>query len=123
MIGKQVQAVAGSSSAASSSAAPCDDAIERTPRQRFELVYAEYRVLIQSFLESCKGGPLAWPPLSVLQDQLRMEQVDAREKILRDDLRAGNELPCLSAALKDASAVVKLLGEPSVPAWLRERAC
>ena len=93
-----------------------------TPRQRFESVHAEYKVLIQSFLESCKGGPLSWPPLSVLQDQLRMEQVDAREKILRDDLRAGNELPSLSVALKDATAVVKLLGEPSVPAWLRERA-
>ena len=93
-----------------------------TPAEQFYVIDARSGQRIKWSSIRCKGGPLAWPPLSVLQDQLRMEQVDAREKILRDDLRAGNELPSLSVALKDATAVVKLLGEPSVPAWLRERA-
>ena len=88
------------------------------PRARFDAIRGAYREHIARFVTRCKGGALAWPPLSVLQDQLRMEQVDAREKILRDDLKAGRPLPPLSEGLKDAAAVVKLLGAPTVPPWL-----
>ena len=90
----------------------------RPPSQRFESVHGGYRTALEAFLAACKGGALAWAPFSVLQDQLRMEQVDAREKLLRDEMKAGRELPALSEALRDARAAVALLGERSVPEWL-----
>lgn len=87
-------------------------------RRRFDAIRAQFGVSIGEFVASCKGGALAWPPLSVLQDQLRMEQVDARERLLRDEVLNGRELPPLSEALKDAGAVVGLLGAQSAPEWL-----
>ena len=87
-------------------------------RRRFDAIRSQFGGSIGAFVAGCKGGALAWPPLSVLQDQLRMEQVDARERLLRDEVLSGRELPALSEALKDAGAVVALLGVQSAPEWL-----
>ena len=54
----------------------------------------------------------------VLQDQLRMEQVDTREKILRTELKSGAALPDISAPIKEASALVKVFGDQPVPTWV-----
>ena len=45
-------------------------------------------------------------------------QVDAREKMLRDELLGGQELPSISEAIKDAAALVALLGAHA-PQWVR----
>ena len=93
----------------------------RAPRARFDAIHAKCRDLIVDFVGRCQGGALAWPPLVVLQDGLRMEQVDAREKLLRDELKAGHELPSVTERMQDADAFIRLLGAESAPAWLLER--
>ena len=89
-----------------------------TPRQRFDEIHAKFEELVLRFAGTCKGGSLAWQPLVVLQDQLRMEQVDAREKILSDDLKKGVLLPSLSPPVKDAKVLLGLFGSRPVPAWV-----
>ena len=92
----------------------------RRPRERFEAVCAECRRLLVAFVAGAAGGALAWPAFVVLQDQIRMEQVDAREKILRDELLSGVELPPLSQSARDPAALAQLLrgAEAPVPEWL-----
>ena len=89
-------------------------------RARFEAIRDEFGPLVRLYLSRCQGGALSWAPFVLLQDQLRMEQVDAREKLLRDDLVAGRSLPPVSEPVKDAEALARLCGESAVPAWLRE---
>jgi hypothetical protein len=89
-----------------------------TPRQRFDAVYVKFAELVVRFATRSKGGTLAWQPLVVLQDQLRMEQVDTREKILRTELKSGAALPDISAPIKEASALVKVFGDQPVPTWV-----
>ena len=89
-----------------------------TPRQRFNAVYVKFAELVVRFATRSKGGTLAWQPLVVLQDQLRMEQVDTREKILRTELKSGAALPDISAPIKEASALVKVFGDQPVPTWV-----
>ena len=69
-------------------------------------------------MSRCAGGSLAWGALMKMQEDLRMEQVSAREVIMRKELKDGQPLPPLSEMLNDASALVALLGEQA-PAWLR----
>lgn len=92
----------------------------RAPRARFDAIYARCREVVADFVGRCQGGSLAWQPLVVLQDGLRMEQVDAREKLLRDELKAGHELPSVSERMKDADAFIRLLGAQTAPTWLLE---
>jgi hypothetical protein len=89
-------------------------------RARFDAIRDEFGPLVRLYLSRCQGGALSWAPFVLLQDQLRMEQVDAREKLLRDDLVAGRSLPPVSEPVKDAEALARLCGESAVPAWLRE---
>lgn len=98
-----------------------DGATAAPPRERFERIQARLDALLLEFLSECKGGSLAWQPLIVLQDHLRMEQIDARERILRDELKAGRPLPPISEARKDAAAVAELLRREAraVPEWLQ----
>lgn len=79
-----------------------------------------YYDVVRRYIARCKGGSLAWHPFVVLQDQLRMEQVDAREKILRADLFSGAELPSIVEPAKSARALVARLGSTSrqLPEWL-----
>ena len=86
------------------------------PRARFEAIRAKCRELVAAFVDHCQGGALAWPPLVVLQDGLRMEQVDAREKLLRDELKAGLDLPSVTDRMQDADAFIRFLGTESTPA-------
>jgi len=89
------------------------------PREQFVAVYAKFSDLVVEFITGCKGGALAWQSFLKLQENLRLEQAYAREKILRADLVAGNELPEISGAL-DAKAVATHFGVKSLPApeWL-----
>ena len=89
-------------------------------RARFDAIRDEFGPLVRLYLSRCQGGALSWAPFVLLQEQLRMEQVDAREKLLRDDLVAGRSLPPVSEPVKDAVALARLCGESAVPAWLRE---
>ena len=80
-----------------------------------------YGGLVLEFLRRSKGGPLAWATFMTLQEHLRMEQINAREQILRDELIGGHGLPGISELAKDAKALMVLLGEDlpaEVPAWL-----
>jgi len=88
----------------------------KTPRQRFDAIHSQHNEFVVQFIIRSRGGSLAWAPFIVLQEQLRMEQVDAREKLLRDDLKVGKPLPSISESLKGA-ALIQRLGE-AAPAWL-----
>jgi hypothetical protein len=97
-----------------------------SPQERFQSTQTKYTALLVDYVCKCQGGSLAWQPFVVLQDQLRMEQVDAREKLLRADLKEGKPLPPISESARDAKALLalvrgvggELLGGRSVPDWL-----
>ena len=91
-----------------------------SPRARFDAIHRKYREIVICFLRGSKGGTLGWTPFMKLQEHMRMEQLDAREKILRDALLKREELPSLSALVSDASALVAMLAgdESSLPQWL-----
>jgi len=91
----------------------------QTPRQRFESIRAKHPELVADFIGRCQGGSLAWKPLMALQEDLCMEQLRAREELLRDELRGGKELPQVSHALRDAQALASMLETRPVPEWLR----
>jgi hypothetical protein len=90
----------------------------RDARARFDEIRAEYEAAVRAFFGQCVGGPLAWGAFVKLQEDLRIEQVSAREQLLRDEVRSGSELPELSRSLKEARAVARLLGERDAPSWL-----
>ena len=94
----------------------------RPPLERFEATRERHYDVLAEYVAACQGGPLAWQPFVVLQDQLRMEMVDGREKILRDDLVAGHELPSLVPSAKDAKGLLALLGTRPTPGWLMQLA-
>ena len=90
----------------------------RPARERFVSIRDQCHAILASYLERSRGGALAWQHFLVLQDYLRMEQVDTREKLLRDELLGGQTLPDLSVAAKEAESLVRLLGPARVPAWV-----
>lgn len=94
------------------------EASEPEPHARFDAIRTQHAELLRQYLARCQGGALAWQPFLVLQDHMRMEQVDAREKLLNADLKAGNELPEISEMLRDAAVVAQRLGVPVALAWL-----
>jgi hypothetical protein len=89
-----------------------------TSHARFDAIVARYHQVVAEYVSRCAGGSLAWGALMKMQEDLRMEQVSAREVIMRKELKDGQPLPPLSEMLNDASALVALLGEQA-PAWLR----
>ena len=92
------------------------------PHARFAAISTRYDELIVQFIGRCVGGSLAWPHFVKLQEMTRMEQLDAREKILREDVLAGKPLPPIAELLKDAAALVAVLGPRAAPAWLQSLA-
>ena len=89
--------------------------------ERFDATHSRLRALIDEFLAKSAGGSLAWAALSVLQDQLRMAQVDAREKLFRQELKEGKELPhlCEPGRTPEALVSILVLEKRAVPEWLR----
>lgn len=92
----------------------------RTPRQAFDAIHKKHPALIGAFLDDSRGGALGWGPLMKLQEDLCMEQLRAREELLRPEMRSGKSLPAVSEPLRDAGAFGSLaqsLGAP-LPRWL-----
>jgi len=90
------------------------------PLECFDNTHRKFSEVVDDFLVRCRGGSLAWAALSVLQDQLRMTQVDARENIFRQHLKEGKELPPLSESGRTPELLVSLLHveKRHVPEWL-----
>ena len=124
---KQASPVSSSPSPSSPSPSPSssslslDPPLQLSPRQRFDGIVARYRELAAAFVEGAGGSSLAWQPFLHLQEDLRMEQLGARERIFRGELRAGRALPPISDIAKDPEALADLLLGTEVPvpsSWL-----
>jgi len=87
----------------------------------FDNIRRKDRELIQQYLESCNGGHLAWQPFKVLQEQLRLEQFLARDRIFGEDCEPGR-LPEIREFLGDPQHLASFVGKCRAPEWVQKLA-
>lgn len=82
---------------------------------RFEEVLERDRELILRYVCNCKGGSLSWGTFAVLQENLRWEQLAARETIFGSSCNVDKSI---REFLKDANGLIAFLGNEPVPDWI-----
>merc|ERR1712039_167625 len=91
-------------------------ATSKSSGERFQDVYDQDHVVISQYIAKCQGGSLAWPSFGILQEDLRFEQLAARDQIFGQDFQG--KLPGIREVLNNAKLVVAFLGTDASPNWL-----